>query len=161
VQAKLGLTPNMTRTMAASPSVLQAYLAFSGALAGGSLPAGLREQIALAVGEANRCQYCVSAHVATGRKVGIPEDVIASSRGSASRDPKADAALKFAQAIVVRRGDVTDEDVERVRQAGYTEGEIAEIIAAVSLNVFTNYFNLVAGTEIDFPGVPLNGAATR
>ncbi len=71
VKAKLGLTPNMMRTMAGSPAVLEGYLSFGTALGGGSLPPGLREQIALAVAEANRCDYCLSAHTALGRLAGL------------------------------------------------------------------------------------------
>ena len=62
VKAKLGIVPKMTRSMAVSPSVLEAYLGFSGALAHGVLPAKVREQLALDVGMANHCDYCVSAH---------------------------------------------------------------------------------------------------
>src|SRR5208282_3631811 len=66
VQAKLKITPNMTRVMANSPAVLQAYLSFSGALATGTLGAKLGEQIAIEMGEQNSCQYCLSAHTAIG-----------------------------------------------------------------------------------------------
>jgi len=52
VQAKLKITPNMTRVMANSPAVLEAYLSFSGALGHGALDGRLREEIALEV--ANR-----------------------------------------------------------------------------------------------------------
>lgn len=155
VHAKLGRTPNMMRAMAASPAVLEAYLAFSGALAGGQLTAKLREQIALTVAEANACQYCLSAHTAIGKMVGLGESDIESARQSAASDPKTEAALKLARAVALQRGRVGDDDVARARQAGYTDAEIAEIVAAVALNAFTNYFNLVGETEIDFPKVRL------
>ncbi len=159
VNGKLGVTPNMMRTMANSPAVLEAYLNFHNALAGGSLSAKLREQIALAVAQTNGCEYCLSAHTAIGDMVGLGRDEILLSRQSVSTDKKVDAALKFANAIVARSGDVTDSDVNLVRQAGYSEGEVAEIIANVVLNVFTNYFNQAAQTEIDFPRVTLSRAA--
>lgn len=159
VKAKLGLTPNMMRTMANSPAVLEGYLNFNNTLAGGSLSAKVREQIALAVAETNGCEYCLSAHTAIGEMVGLGRDEILSSRQSVSTDTKVDAALKFAKTIVARSGDVTDADVNRVRHAGYSEAEIAEIVANVALNVFTNYFNQVAQTEIDFPRVTLSPAA--
>jgi uncharacterized peroxidase-related enzyme len=159
VQAKLGLTPNMMRTMANSPAVLEAYLNFNNSLAEGSLSSRLREQVALVVAEANGCEYCLSAHTAIGKMVGLGTDDILASRHSTSTNPKVEAALKFATRIIARRGDVSDNDLGEVRQAGYTEGEIAEIIANVALNVFTNYFNQVAQTEIDFPRVALSRAA--
>lgn len=155
VGRKLGFVPNMMRTMAVSPPVLEGYLGLSGALAGGALPPKLREQIALAVGEANGCQYCVSAHTAIGTRLGATEAELAASRDAASIDPRADAALRFARALVERRGDVGDADVARVREAGWSDAEVAEIVAHVALNVFTNYLNLTADTEIDFPRIPL------
>jgi uncharacterized peroxidase-related enzyme len=160
VQRALGFVPNMMRTMAVSPAVLGGYLGLSGALAGGALTPRVREQIALAVGEANGCQYCVSAHTAIGTRLGLPASEIEASRDGASSDPKVEAALAFARALVGQRGDISDADVARVREAGWSDPEVAEIVAHVALNVFTNYFNLTADTEVDFPRVQL-GAARR
>lgn len=159
IHATLGRTPNMMRTMAHSPAVLEGYLGFSQALKGGTLGVGLREQIALAVGEANRCEYCVSAHTAIGKMVGLGDAELLASRQAVSTDPKTDAALKFARTLTERRGEVTDADFGMVREAGHTDGEIAEIIAHVALNIFTNYFNKAAGVEVDFPKVT-QGAGT-
>lgn len=155
VQATLGMTPNLMRTMANSPAVLEAYLSFNTALARGRLSAKLREQIALAVAQANGCEYCLSAHTAIGKKVGLPEGDLLTSRQWVSSDPKANAALEFARAVLTHRGQVSDDDVSRVRQAGIGDAEITEIVANVALNVLTNYFNLVAGTSVDFPQVEL------
>jgi len=153
VHAALGLTPNMMRTMANSPVVLEGYLNFSAALGKGALRPALREQIALAVAEANECDYCLSAHSALGKMAGLKDDQIAESREAASADPRTDAALKFAAAVVAARGAVTDAQFAKVREAGFTEGEVAEILAHVALNVFTNYFNKAARTLVDFPKV--------
>jgi AhpD family alkylhydroperoxidase len=134
--------------------VLEGYLGLSGALGHGVLPAKVREQLALDVGEANHCDYCVSAHAFIGKKSGLSEqDVLDSRRGSAA-DPKASALLAFARTVVEKRGVIDDADVEAVRRAGYGDAEIAEAVAHVALNIFTNYFNNVAGTAVDFPKVP-------
>ncbi len=159
VQAKLKITPNMTRVMANSPAVLQGYLSFSGALASGSLDAKLREEIALEVGEQNACQYCVSAHTAIGKMTGLTDSEIDAARDAKSSSAKNAAALKFAKEIVARKGQTSDADVQAVRAAGFTDGEIAEIIAHVALNVFTNYFNNTAGVEVDFPKMALRQTA--
>jgi uncharacterized peroxidase-related enzyme len=152
IEKRLGVVPNMMRTMACSPAVLEGYWGLAGAL-GRALPARLQEQIALAVAEANACDYCLSAHTALGRGAGLSDNQLAASREGRDGDPKVHAALRFARAVVARRGDVGDEECARIRAAGYTEGEVAEIIAHVALNVFTNYFNRAAQTEIDFPKV--------
>jgi len=159
VEAKLKITPNMTRVMANSPAVLEAYLGFSGALSHGALDAKLREEIALEVGEQNSCQYCVSAHTAIGKMSGLTDSEIEQARDAKSVSAKNAAALKFAREIVAKKGRTTDGDVEAVRRAGFTDGEIAEIIAHVALNVFTNYFNNTAGVEVDFPKIALRQSA--
>jgi AhpD family alkylhydroperoxidase len=104
VQAKLGVTPNMMRTMAQSPAVLEAYLNFSDALGKGKLKAKFREQIALLSAEANQCGYCAAAHTAIGKMVGLNEKAILAARGASAEDPQTDAALKFARAIIEKRG---------------------------------------------------------
>ena len=159
VQAKLGMKPNLMRTLAASPAALDAYLAFNDALAGGMLDAKLREQIAIAVANDNGCGYCLSAHTLLGKMSGLGASEMTDAQRYMAGESRTDAALKFAHEIVKQRGEVTDDAVERVRAAGYSDGEIAEIVANVALNIFTNYFNNVAHTEIDFPKVAL-GART-
>jgi uncharacterized peroxidase-related enzyme len=158
LQKKLGMTPNLMRTMANSPAALEAYLGFSNSLAQGNLPPKLREQIALTVGEVNRCQYCLAAHSAMGKIVGLGDEEIADSRRSVSPDRKTEAVLQFARKVVTERGWVSDDDVSSLRAAGTSDAEIAEIVAAVALNILTNYFNHVADTEVDSPEVEPNQA---
>ena len=151
VQGKLGLVPNMTRAMANSPAVLDGYLSLSGSLSKGALSAKSREQIALAVAQTNECEYCLAAHSAIGKMVGLSVDQILDSRRGTSVDPKTDAIIQFARQVVDQRGLVSDAQISQVRAAGLKDGDIAEIVANVALNIFTNYFNHVAETEIDFP----------
>jgi len=159
VQAKLKITPNMTKVMANSPPVLEAFLSFSGALANGAMDAKLREEIALEVGEQNSCQYCVSAHTAIGKLTGLTDSEIDQAREARSGSARNAAALQFARELVVKKGRATDADVETVRRVGFSDGEIAEIIAHVALNIFTNYFNNTAEVEVDFPKMALRQSA--
>ncbi len=160
VQKKYGMTPNLSRTFANSTAVLETYLGF-GALDGGALSPTLREQIALTVSEINGCDYCLAAHSAIGKMVGLSQEQIHHSREASSADSREEAALRFAKAIVEKKGWVSDEDVAGVRQADYSDGEIAEIVANVVKNIFTNYFSHVAQTEVDFPAVPQLARAAR
>jgi uncharacterized peroxidase-related enzyme len=153
VQAKMGVTPNMTRQMARSPAVLEAYLGFAGALGGGVLSARLREQIALATAEANGCEYCLSAHSLIGKGAGLSADDIAAARSGEAADARARAALHFARTLVANRGIVSGADVTEFRAAGFDDGTIGEVVANVALNVFTNYFNNVTRPVVDFPVV--------
>lgn len=161
VQAKLGITPNLMRALANSPAALDAYLHFSSALSAGTLNARFREQLAIAVAQANSCEYCLSAHTAFGSMAGLSATELAASRQAHSEDAKRDAGLQFAQAIVLQRGEVSDAALALVRQAGYSDGEITEIVANVAINIFTNYFNHVARTDVDFPLVSVSMNASH
>jgi len=151
VQRKLGFVPNLMRTVAVSPATLDAYLSFGERLGEGILSPKLREQIALTVAYSDSCQYCLAAHTAIGGMLGLSPSQIEAAYTAESTDPQITAALHFAQALVQNEGHVSDEEVAKVRQAGYGDAEIAEIVGHVALNVFTNYFNTVAETEVDFP----------
>lgn len=153
VKNKLGLVPNMTRAMANSPAALDGYLSLSGAVAKGSLSTKERERIALAVAQANGCDYCLAAHSAIGKTVGLTADQILDSRRGTSVDPKSDAIVRFALRVLVNKGHVNDADLSAARTAGLDDAAVAEIVANVAINIFTNYFNNVAETEIDFPKV--------
>ncbi len=154
VKKKAGKIPNILTHMATSPAALEGYLNFSGALANTSLSDKLREQIALTVAEINGCDYCAAAHSAVGKMKGLNQDELIDARKGTAPDSKDAAALEFTRAIVEKKGFVTDGDLEKVRDAGYSDGEIIEIVAVTSLNTYTNYINHVAETELDFPELP-------
>ena len=151
VKQKFGMVPNITRLMANSPQVLEGYLGFTGALANGRLDPQLRERIAIAVASENSCNYCLSAHTAVGQMIGLSQEELKAAQQGQSSGEKEVVALQFATKIVRERGWVSNEDVAALRQVGFDDGEIVEIIATVVLNIFTNYFNHIAETEIDFP----------
>lgn len=159
VKAKLGVVPNLFRTFARAPAALNGYLAFSDALSGGRLDAGRREIVALAVGQANSCAYCLAAHSLIGKGAGLSEADIRAARAGASADA-ADAALAvFARQLTERRGVVDDAELAAFKRAGFDDGHVLEVVALVALNTLTNYTNHVAGTIVDFPAVPLEIAA--
>jgi uncharacterized peroxidase-related enzyme len=163
VKSKLGLVPNMMRSLANAPSALEGYLNLSGALSKGSFNAKTREQIALAVGQANNCDYCLSAHSAFAKMAGLSPDQIRDARQGNAIDSKTDALIRFARKVVDQRGRVSDSDVQEVREAGFDDSAITEVVANVALNIFTNYFNIVGDTEIDFPEaeeLPVENAET-
>jgi uncharacterized peroxidase-related enzyme len=154
VHKQLGVVPNLFRLVANSPAALEGYLGMSGALAKGTLPAATRERIALAVAQINSCDYCLSAHTYLARALYKLDDAeMTANRHGASNDPKADAAVRFAAAVARQRGALADDDLRAVRQAGHDDAQIIEIVQHVALNVWTNYLNTLARTEIDFPVV--------
>lgn len=154
VNKQLGVVPNLFRLVSNSPAALEGYLGLSGALAKGALPAATRERIALAVAQVNGCDYCLSAHTYLGKNLAkLDEQEMIANRGGRSNEPQADAAVRFAAKVARERGHVAESDVREVRAAGYDDAQVIEIVQHVALNVWTNYINVVADTDIDFPVV--------
>jgi uncharacterized peroxidase-related enzyme len=152
VEAKLGVTPNMTKAMAASPATLEGYVSLSSAL--GSVPAAIAERIALGVAETNGCSYCLSAHSYLAENVAKLDSLeIQRARHFESKEKRAAAALRFARAVLETRGGVSDADIGSARRAGLADRELADIVALVAVNVFTNYFNKAFNVDVDFPRV--------
>ena len=159
LQNKIKSVPNLAKALANSPAALKAWIDFEGALAKGSLNAKLRQEIALAVGQKNGCEYCVSAHTVIGKLTGLTDQQTLSSRNGQGTSPKATAALAFARELLEKRGQVPASSVLALRDQGFTDGAIAEIVAHVALNIFTNYFNIVLDVDVDFPRVALDQVA--
>ena len=154
VNKQLGVVPNLMKLVGHSPAALEGYLALNGALAKGKLSVQLRERIALTIAEYNACDYCLSAHDYLGRNVAkISDAEIIAARDADSADARTKAALQFALRVAEARGRVAETDYVAVREAGFDEAEIIEIVSQVALNVLTNYINNVAHTDIDFPVV--------
>jgi uncharacterized peroxidase-related enzyme len=153
IKGKLGRVPNVFQLMGNSPAVLEGYLKFSESLNGGVLDPKLRELIAISVAETNVCEYCLSAHVAIGKSVGLNEQEIELGREQRSENPKFNAALRFVRIMVTSRAEMSDSDLGDLKAAGFNDAEIAEILAAVGINIFTNYFNHITQPEVDFPKV--------
>ena len=153
VEKSLGVVPNLFRLVGQSPAALEGLLGLNGAL-GRALDPATRERIALAVAQVNGCDYCLSAHTYLGLNLAkLDEAEIARNRAGGSSDRRADAAVAFAAKVASERGRVSDADIAAVKLAGYSEAQIVEIVGLVAVNVYTNFINNVADTEIDFPVV--------
>lgn len=146
ITVERGGLDNMIQTMAHSPTALEGYQRFGRALLNGSLSPELRALIALTVAQCNRCDYSLATHAERAGRLGLTLDEIRAARDARSTDEKRASALRFARDLIDRQGDCSTVEL---RQSGYSDGEIVEIVAAVALNVFENYFNNVAQTELE------------
>lgn len=151
VQQAFGVVPNATKVMANSPAVLASYLAFSQAMGQAAIGPKLHNQVKLATSESNSCDYCTSILSAVGPQAGLTADDIRAGRTAVAEDRRADAALKFANTVLDSRGKVSDEQLAALREVGFGDAEIVEIVASVVLGCFTNFLNNVADTELDIP----------
>lgn len=158
IHQAFGATPNMFKAVANSPAALQSMWAAFGALGKGTLGARLGEQIAVAVANRNRCEYCLAAHTVLGQNAGASSAEMAAAQVGQSADARTAAALTFALAVVERRAQIGEADVAALREAGFGDEQIVEIIAHVALNLFTNYINVALEVPVDFPAVALRHA---
>jgi AhpD family alkylhydroperoxidase len=154
-KAQLGRVPNLYAAMAQSPAALDGYLTFRAALGKGVLSSQMRERIALLTAAMNDCGYCVSAHTFRGGKIGISPEELAATQKSRSEDPKIASALRFVDALILKRGRISDGDFADLKSHDWTDEEIGEMAGHVALNVFSNYFNHIAKPELDFPAVAM------
>lgn len=151
IQTQLGLVPNLYQGIANSPAALEGFLAMDKALRHGELRAAEREAIALVVSQAHECQYCLSAHSVLGKLAGMKENDVLDVRRGRPENPKLQALTRFVQVVLERKGHVPAGELEKIRGAGYGDSAITEAILVIAQTVFTNFFNHVHGTEIDFP----------
>jgi uncharacterized peroxidase-related enzyme len=158
IAKSVGFVPNFLQAVASSPAALGAYLNYDGKLQTGALDKQIAERIALVLAETNGCQYCVSAHTVMGENAGLSEEEILAARKGASSEAKADAAVRFAKSVVENRGDVTTGELQELREAGFGDGEVIEIVAHIALHTFTNYVGKIGQIDIDFPEVALLGS---
>lgn len=159
ITEQLGMVPNFLKVFANSPAALEAFLGLHSIANAGELDGKTKERIALGLAEQNACQYCVSAHTAIGKKAGLTGDEMLANRDGTSQDAKAAVAVKFARSLAENNGEVTTAELLAIRNAGYSDAEIVEIITHVGMNVLTNILGKASRVEIDFPKVELKQAS--
>lgn len=150
-----GRVPNAYLTLgSSSPLALEAALHMDSAIAASQLSAREVEAIKLTISAANDCDYCVAVHTLIGRMVGFDVATMrALRRGEPSGDARLDALVKFARSLIATRGTVPVSLVDDMRAAGYGDAHITESLLVISAIAFTNLFNRVNDTTLDFPAV--------
>ena len=159
IQGQLGMVPNFLRVIGNSPVALKSFLGLYAVAGAGSLDPLTRERIALAIAEQNACEYCVSAHTTIGGNAGLSDAEMRANRTGSSQETKAAAAVKFALALVEHAGGVTNDEITAIRNAGYSDADLAEIIMHVGMNLITNIVGKASRVDIDFPKIELMQAA--
>jgi uncharacterized peroxidase-related enzyme len=154
----IGFTPNMMAAFAQSPIAFNAWATLLGSLSK-ALDVKTRDSIGLAVSEVNGCNYCLTVHSFTAEHMAklSADDIILARKGHAN-DAKRDAAVQFARKVIETRGHVSDADLKAVRDVGYTDANIIEIVALVAMYSLTNFFNNVFDHDKDFPAVTPAGS---
>lgn len=151
IDARIGMVPNLYRVAANQPAVLRGLLGLNDELANGAFDAHTREAIALAVAGANGCDYCEAAHSTISRNLKMKDVEIDAYLAARADEPRLAAILTLAVSIVAMQGRIDDDELTAAREAGLPDAEIVETVGNVVVNIFTNYLNHVAQTDIDFP----------
>ena len=152
LQKAIGFVPNLYATIAYSDNGLPKYLAFQGAKT--SLSNKEKEVVNLIVSEVNGCRYCQSAHTAIGKLNGFTDDEILAFRHGHSANPKLNALVVLAKDITENKGRVSPEHLDAFYAAGYTNGNLVDVILQVSDKIAMNYLHNLTEVPIDFPVVP-------
>jgi uncharacterized peroxidase-related enzyme len=150
IGAQFGFVPNMFTMLASNPTVLDFVMTVQ-TKTSRLLDAKTRHTIALAVSEANGCDYCLALHTAGSRQGGMSVEDIELARAGSSVDPKRAAVARFAQQVIETRGHVSDANLAAVRGAGYTDPQILAIVTLAVRALLTNYLNNVNLTDVDIP----------
>src|SRR5262245_15765958 len=150
VNKSLGFVPNLYATFAESPAVLGGYLALDASLAKGALSAVERQLVEIAVSVENDCEYCVAAHSTLAGLLHAPASSVAAVRdGMRLLDPKQDALVNFARAVVTKKGFASEADIAAFLGAGYSRAQAVEVIGHVGLKTIANYLNNLVNTPLD------------
>jgi uncharacterized peroxidase-related enzyme len=155
IKKAIGSVPNAFAAIAAhGPAALKAVLSADTVLAGGTLPKRDQEVIKLVISAAGGCDYCVAAHSHLAKLAGLKPEVLQQIReGEPTGDARRDALVGFVRKLAQSSGTVSDEDFAAIKAAGYSDAQLVEISLAFATTVFTNVFNRINDTEIDFPAV--------
>ncbi|MFI9825788.1 carboxymuconolactone decarboxylase family protein [Streptomyces sp. NPDC052013] len=136
---------DMVSTMAHSPAVLDGYLRLSRAMGRAKLDRRISERISIAVQVLQGCGLCLDAHMRAARALGVDEEEIERARAGTSADPATAAIVTLALQIYREPTSITDEQVTALREHGYSDRVIADVVGVVALNILTGAFNLLAG----------------
>ena len=155
IKKAIGIVPNTFAAIGAhGPAALKVVLAADAVLASGTLSKDDQETIKLIISGVAGCDYCVAAHNLLGRLAGLKPDELKNIReGRPTGDAKRDALIRFVRILAQTSGPIGDEDFAAIKAAGYSHAQLVDISLAFATTVFTNVFNRINNTEIDFPAV--------
>jgi len=146
----LGMVPNLYAVMALSETALSNYLAFQNAKT--TFSNKEKQAVNLVVSQVNECSYCQAAHTTLGKMNGLTEEqTIEIRKGSAPFDNKLDALVKLAKEITAKIGFASTETVDSFINAGYSKGQVVELVFLVAEKTAMNYVHAITKVEIDFP----------
>ncbi|GJM22998.1 MAG: hypothetical protein DHS20C15_29130 [Planctomycetota bacterium] len=146
----LGFVPNLYATMADAPAALQTYTDISTSFDSTSLSPLERQVVLIAASVENNCTYCVAAHSTIAGMQKLDTSVVDALRNAEDpADPKLAALAHFTRVVVEQRGFAGQEEVDRFLDAGYTTGQVLEVVLGVTMKTLSNYTSHLAAQPLD------------
>lgn len=153
LQKSLKFVPNLFATFALSETALGTYLSLQNAKS--SLSAKEREVVNLVVSQVNSCAYCLAAHTMLGKMVGFTDaQIIEIRQARVPFDARLDALAHFTQTVALNRGHIGEAATKAFLDAGWTEGNLVDVIMAIGDKIISNYLHSVTEIPVDFPAAP-------
>ncbi len=144
-----GQLPNFLGVLAGSPAALRGYARFRQELRHGTLPIGTLERLALAVAEHHGSAPGIAMHSRTARQAGLGLDEVALARKFKSKDEHQQRMLDYIRSLVVDREKPPMHLHEEAREDGWTDEQLLEAIAFVSMETFTAMINVAGDVPVD------------
>ena len=151
IDKKYGMVPNFFLGAANSPAALASVVGLTTPLENGVLTPQEREVITLTTSQLNDCDYCLGAHTAVAKMTGFSHEETLNIRRGKPSDAKHKALVDFVKAVIETKGKVSDTVLNNFRDAGFDDAAVAEVIATIAYKTFSNYFNRLNDTVMDFP----------
>lgn len=151
VKAQFGMIPTMYAEMANVPGLLDTYRTGYDAFRqeSGFSPAE-QEVVLLAISRFNGCAYCVTAHSALADMAKVPTEITDAVRnGERLPDARLDALATFTTIMVDKRGLPSRADVQSFLDAGFTEGDVLQVVLAITVKTISNYTNHLFHTPVE------------
>jgi uncharacterized peroxidase-related enzyme len=159
-----GNVPNMFRTVAHRPEILETMIAHMEAVLNtGTLPTSLKELVIVRTSQMNNCAYCLASHSLLARKLGYSDSQIAALpdfEKSDSFTAREKVALRLAERLTRNERPLSDAEVAELKEH-FTEGEIVELMAASGLFNYFNRFNNLLAMEPTPAGAGVEPVATH
>lgn len=145
-----GMIPNVAATMAGSPALINSFVTSFGNFHSGSFNESEKQVVLLSDAVALKCPWTVAFHSTMALREGVsPDDVKAIRDGKAPSNPKYAALSGIAKALIEKKGNAGEGDIERFVAAGYSHPQILEVITAIGVSTMAAMVGNVAGTPVE------------
>jgi alkylhydroperoxidase family enzyme len=152
LQQAFGLIPNVAAAMAASPVLIHGFIGLFERVHASSLTEPQIQTLLLTNAVTNASEWAVAFHTALALKQGVHRaDVDAMRHGALPDDAGLAALSTLARTLIEKRGRLAEADERRFFEAGFSAGQLLEVIAVVAASTITNYTGSVTRPALEAP----------